>query len=158
GIKRIKRGRGFSFLAANGSVIKNKNERERLLKLAVPPSYTQVWYCTEPNGHLQATGFDSKGKKQYFYHPLWEELRDKNKFSLMEEFGKSLPSFRRKIAYRIKNSENGKEKLLCTMLRILDKTGMRIGNVVSTQTNQTYGLTTLRKKHVSVDNQNIHFE
>ncbi|WP_334129952.1 DNA topoisomerase IB [Sneathiella sp.] len=157
GITRVKCGRGFSFRRVNGKVVKDPKRRARLLALAVPPSYTDVWYCPSPNGHLQATGFDSKGKKQYFYHPLWEELRDRNKFSLMEDFGKELPSFRRKIAYRIKHSEDGKEKLLCAMLRILDKTGMRIGNAVSTETNQTYGLTTLRKQHISVDRETVHF-
>ena len=158
GIQRVKRGRGFSFLSPDGTTIKDKSERERLLAIAVPPTYDKVWYCPIYNGHLQATGFDASAKKQYFYHPAWELLRETSKFSYMERFGEKLPAFRRRINRTLNDADNEKEELLSAMSRILDKTGMRTGNESASQTNKTYGLTTLRKKHVDHDDAALHFE
>ena len=157
GITRIRRGRGFSFHLPDGTLIGDPVERERLLDIAVPPSYTDVIYCSNPEGHLQATGIDSKGNKQYFYHPDYEVLRDRKKFARMPKFGKALPGFRRKVARRLKHSDSEKEKILCAIMRILDGTGMRIGNNSATQNNKTFGLTTLHKKHVTVDEDDIRF-
>jgi DNA topoisomerase-1 len=157
GISRSKRGRGYSFIYPNGQIVKDEKEKQRLKSLAVPPSYEKVWYCPLHNGHLQATGYDSKSKKQYFYHPHWEELREMTKFTAMLEFGKALPSFRRRLADNLKNTELDKETLLCAMARILDRTGMRIGSDLATNLNRTHGLTTLEKKHLSKEDKTIIF-
>lgn len=157
GITRTRRGRGFSFQSANGTLIRDPEERERLLAIAVPPSYEHVVYCLDPDGHLQATGVDSKGNTQYFYHPEYEKLRDRKKFSRLSKFGEALPAFRRKVTRRLKNSDSEKEKVLCAIMRILDGTGMRIGSNSATHNNKTFGLTTLHKKHVSVDEDDIRF-
>lgn len=157
GITRQKRGKGYSFISTNGKVISDPEERERLLAIAVPPSYEKVVYCPKPKGHLQAVGYDSTGNKQYFYHPLWEELRDRKKFSRMSKFGKALPAFRRKVSRRLRNSSSEKERVLCGIVRILDGTGMRVGNKQATTNSKTFGLTTLRKKHVTIDENDIRF-
>jgi len=160
GITRQKRGRGFCFIDAKGQCIGCNEEKTRLKALAVPPSYSDVWYCALPNGHLQATGFDTTAKKQYFYHPAWAQLREKTKFSNMEHFAQNLPAFRRKISYILNHPDefSHKEQLLSAMFRILDNTGMRIGNMKATKTNKTFGLTTLRKKHIDLDSNEVHFE
>ena len=160
GIKRIKRGKGFSFHAPDGTLITNEQERERLKMLAVPPSYNDVWYCPLPNGHLQATGFDTTDKKQYFYHSAWEELREITKFTNMINFANALPSFRRKISYILNHPDefSHKERVLSAMFRILEKTGMRVGSTVAEKRNHTFGLTTLKKKHIIEGDDGIHFE
>lgn len=160
GIKRLKRGRGFSFIDINGNLIKDKKERKRLNSIAVPPTYERVWYCPLPNGHLQATGFDSTEKKQYFYHSYWEQLREMNKFSALLDFGDSLPSFRRKILENLNQFSGRLDKhiVLSAMARILDRTGIRVGNNFASELHNTYGLTTLKKKHVDYDDNYIHLE
>lgn len=158
GIRRVKRGRGFSFLGPDGSLIRDKTERRRLLSVAVPPTYEDVWYCPLMNGHLQATGRDSTSKKQYFYHPQWERLREASKFSAMREFGQALPRFRRAIAVNLRGEESSKRSIIAAMARILDRTGMRVGNDDATISNKTYGLTTLKKEHVERDGSVIHLE
>lgn len=160
GIKRLKRGKGFSFIDVNGQLIKAKEVRKRLLNIAVPPTYENVWYCPLSNGHLQATGYDSTAKKQYFYHNNWEQLREMNKFSAMLNFGESLPSFRRKILENLKLFDGRVDKLslLSAMAKILDRTGIRVGNNFASTVHNTYGLTTLKKKHVDCENNTIHLE
>lgn len=158
GIIRKKCGRGYSYHNSQGECIKNKDELARLKSLAIPPSYSDIWYCDNPNGHIQATGFDSQGKKQYFYHPKWEHLRDIHKFNLMKDFGERLPSIRRKITNKIKNADTQKEHIICVVIRILDKTGMRIGNESAATKNKTHGVTTLRKKHITIEDNKIHFK
>lgn len=160
GIRRRKRGKGFSFIDNKGQLITDEKERERLNCIAVPPTYKKVWYCPLPNGHLQATGYDSTSKKQYFYHNYWEQLREIKKFSAMVCFGASLPSLRRKISekLKIKGDEINKEIVLSAMVRILDRTGIRVGNNLASKLHNTYGLTTLRKKHIECDEDYIHLE
>ncbi len=155
GIRRRKCGRGYSFLDENGKCIKDKDVRDRLLKVAVPPSYTDVWYCPKDNGHLQATGIDGNNKKQYFYHLKWEELRDAVKFNMMPLFGDNLPRFRRRILRQLNDPSSDHDYVLAAMARILDRTGMRVGNEKATKTNNTYGLTTLKEKHVAADDAHI---
>ncbi len=160
GIRRKKRGRGFSFIDTNGQFITDKKERKRLNSIAVPPTYEKVWYCPLPNGHLQATGYDSTSKKQYFYHNYWEQLRDIKKFSAMLHFGEILPSFRRKILEYLNlfDGELDKSSVLSAMARILDRTGIRVGNNFASELHLTYGLTTLKKKHVECEEDYIHLE
>lgn len=157
GITRVKRGRGFSFIYPDGNIIKDKNDKNRLEALAVPPSYDKVWYCPYDNGHLQATGYDSKSKKQYFYHPDWERLRESTKFSSLLEFGQALPAFRRRLASNLKDTDLNKETLVCAMARVLDRTGMRIGSDIATERNQTHGLTTLEKEHLETNDNGVVF-
>lgn len=158
GIRRRRCGRGYSFIDEHGECIKAGDERDRLLKIAVPPSYEDVWYCPKPNGHLQATGFDSKMKKQYFYHPKWEDLRDAVKFNMMYEFGQKLPLFRSRIYRTLKDPKSDHDYVLAGMARILDRTGMRAGNDQASESNKTYGLTTLKKSHVIQNDDRIEFE
>jgi DNA topoisomerase-1 len=159
GIRRLKKGKGFSFLDVTGKTIRCAKERQRLLSVAVPPTYKKVWYCPRPNGHLQATGFDSNDKKQYFYHTSWAALRETRKYDRMCQFGANLPRFRRKVSSLLKDDVDNKDTVLAAMARILDKTGMRVGSALATDLNKTYGLTTLRKKHLHRENDDeIYFE
>lgn len=159
GITRRRRGKGFSFHDPRGGLIKDEGEIARLLGIAVPPSYTDVWYCPLAEGHLQATGTDSKGKKQYFYHAGWAELREQTKFSHMLSFGGKLPAMRRRVRQCVVGADTEKQRLICAMVAILDRTGMRIGSAKAVKTNKTYGLTTLLKRHVEYDEDGrIHFE
>ncbi len=155
GIRRLKRGRGFSYVDKNNKTIKQSDLRKRLEAIAVPPTYKKVWYCPLDNGHLQATGFDSTSKKQYFYHSLWRQIQDAQKFESLYEFGQKLPSFRRKINQQINLKNIDKQTVLATMARLLDKTGMRVGNDKATKKNHTHGLTTLEKKHIDIDENEI---
>lgn len=148
GIRRLKKGKGYCFLDAKGKSIACPKERQRLLSVAVPPTYKNVWYCPKANGHLQATGFDSNDKKQYFYHTSWALLRESRKYERICTFSASLPAFRRKIRQMLKQESDNKETVLAAMARVLDKTGMRVGSTKAASTNKTYGLTTLRKKHL----------
>lgn len=161
GITRRKRGRGFSFYDPNGEIIKDKKERARLLSVAVPPSYEDVWYCPLANGHLQATGLDSNAKKQYFYHDIWAKLKSAHKFSKMEDFALKLPALRQKMRLALAEVEEDerldKTVLLYAMLRVLDRTGMRVGSVQAADNSHTYGLTTLLKQHLDNDGTVVHF-
>jgi DNA topoisomerase-1 len=151
GITRQKRGRGFSYFAPDGNLIRRQSERDRLQAIAVPPTYKNVWYCPEKNGHLQATGFDSQEKKQYFYHETWRKLQDAKKFTALVMFGEKLPTLRRKVSAILNHDKMTEEVVLAGMVRILDRTGMRIGNPVATRENGTHGLTTLHKKNIEAD-------
>lgn len=161
GITRRKRGRGFSFYDPNGEIIKDEKERARLMSLAVPPSYEDVWYCPLAKGHLQATGLDSNEKKQYFYHDVWTKLKSVHKFSKMEGFALRLPALRQKMRLALAEVEEDerldKTVLLYAMLRVLDRTGMRVGSVQAAENAHTYGLTTLLKHHLDSDGAVIHF-
>lgn len=157
GITRMKKGRGFSFIYPDGNIVKTEADKNRLKSLVVPASYEKVWYCPFDNGHLQATGYDSKSKKQYFYHPDWERLRESTKFSSLLEFSQSLPSFRRRLASNLKETDLNKETLVCAMARVLDRTGMRIGSDSATDLNNTHGLTTLEKKHLETQDNELIF-
>jgi len=156
-ITRVKRGRGFSYQDLSGNIINDTTEKKRLQNIAVPPTYNDVLYCTYANGHIQATGKDSKNKKQYFYHPDWEHLREMTKFSFMSEFGKALPRFRRKVNGHLKDTDLDQSTILAAMGRILDRTGMRVGSDTATTTNKTHGLTTLQKEHLHQDGNKIEF-
>jgi DNA topoisomerase I len=156
-IKRIKRGKGFSYLDIEGNVIKNPKILKRIKSLAIPPMWTDVRLCTIENGHLQAVGRDSKGRKQYIYHPGWALLQQNEKFSRMYEFGKSLPKFRKKVIKDLEETGWPKNKILGLMVLILDETGIRIGNKSYLQENGTYGLSTLRRKHLVVEDRELIF-
>ena len=123
--------------------------------IAVPPSYSDVYYCEDENGHLQAIGKDTNEKLQYFYHPEWEELREKVKFSMMIKFGELLPRFRNRIYRILKETDDERQYVLAGMARLLDRTGIRVGSDDAAQNNKTFGLTTLNKKHVEFDGRHV---
>ena len=122
----------------------------RIRKLAIPPAYQDVWICSDPRGHLQATGRDARGRKQYRYHAEWREHRDAAKFDRMLEFGRSLPRIRRRVAQDLRKPGLPREKVLATLVRLLERTLIRIGNEEYARENGSFGLTTLRDRHVRI--------
>jgi DNA topoisomerase-1 len=153
GISRIRRGDAFVYRTPDGRPLRDKAQLERIRRLAIPPAYTDVWICTRPDGHLQATGRDARGRKQYRYHPDWRAARDADKFARMLEFGRVLPKVRRRVqrdlARRV-GDKPSRESVLAALVRLLDTTLMRIGNDEYARTNGSYGLTTLRNRHANV--------
>jgi DNA topoisomerase-1 len=149
GIARLKRGKGFCYLGPDRKRITEARVLERIRKLAIPPAYTEVWICTKERGHLQATGRDARRRKQYRYHPDWRSTRDHGKFSKMIEFGKQLPRLRRRLKQDLALPGLPKLKVLAVIVTLLDETLIRVGNEEYARTNRSYGLTTLRNKHVT---------
>lgn len=156
GILRSKKGKGFYFLYQNKPV-KSKEQLDRIRKLAIPPAWTEVWICPLENGHLQATGKDTLHRKQYRYHPLWGVLRNETKFHRLYEFGKALPNLRLKLENDIASKELGEEKVLATVISLMERTYIRIGSSDYEKQYGSYGLTTLKDKHVEVNGQSVHF-
>jgi len=157
GIRRRRRGRGFQYLDAHGRTITDREERARIDALAVPPAWTDVWICPSPNGHLQATGRDARGRKQYRYHPRWRELRDEAKYDRMLAFAAALPRIRRRVDRDIARNALSKPRVVATIVRLLDETGIRVGNDEYARENGSFGLTTMRKRHVEVEGSRIAF-
>jgi DNA topoisomerase-1 len=158
GIRREKKGRDFQFIGANGRVIKNEADVRRIRKLAIPPAWTDVWICPDPNGHLQATGRDDRGRKQFRYHSRWREVRDENKYNRMIEFAKALPRIRERTAKDLAKPGLPLEKVLATVVRILETGVIRIGNEEYAKQNNSFGLTTMRDRHVRVRGSEMRFE
>ncbi|HZX67716.1 MAG TPA: hypothetical protein VFE70_02475, partial [Candidatus Elarobacter sp.] len=154
---RLKRRGGFSFVAADGKPITDKGEIARIKALAVPPAYTDVWICPQANGHLQATGRDARGRKQYRYHKRWRAVRDENKFDRMIEFAKALPAIRNAVARDIALAGMPREKVLATIVSLTAQTAIRIGNEEYARENDSYGLTTMREEHVDVKGSRVRF-
>ena len=150
GIRRRRRGRGFSYQTDSGTSVRGKAELERIRSLAIPPAWTDVWICSKPTGHLQATGRDAKGRKQYRYHPRWREVRDANKYALLGAFGHSLPDLRDRIDAELRQTGLPRAKVLAVVVRLLDDTLVRVGNREYADDNETYGLTTITPDHVDV--------
>ena len=148
GIERRKRGKGFYYLGPDHRPVKEARTLERIRKLAIPPAYTDVWICTKERGHLQATGRDARHRKQYRYHPEWRSTRDDGKFTKMIEFGAQLPKLRRRLKQDLSLPGLPKNKVLAVIVTLLDETLIRVGNEEYARSNQSYGLTTLRNKHV----------
>ena len=148
GIRRRRAGAGFRYLDAAGRPVADASTLERIRRLAIPPAYERVWICANPRGHLQATGYDARGRKQYRYHADWRSARDGSKFSRMAEFGEALPRLRRRMARDLKRPGLPREKVLAAIAGLLDVTRIRIGNDEYARSNGSYGLTTLRNHHV----------
>ena len=157
GIRRVKRRGGFSFVGTDGKAITDKGEIARIRSLAVPPAYTDVWICPLANGHLQATGRDARGRKQYRYHKRWRAVRDENKFDRMIEFAKALPAIRAALARDIALPGMPREKVLATIVSLMATTAIRVGNEEYARENDSYGLTTLREEHVDVRGATVRF-
>ncbi|MCW7536320.1 DNA topoisomerase IB [Aquabacterium sp. A7-Y] len=150
GLTRVRRGKGFAYLDAEGRPVRDKAELQRIRQLAIPPAYTDVWICPLPEGHLQATGRDARGRKQYRYHPSWHAQRDADKFDRMAAFGAALPRLRARVQRDLALPGLSREKVLATLVHLLDTTYLRIGNDEYARTNGSYGLTTLRDRHADV--------
>ena len=153
GISRLKRGSGFVYRDARGRKLTDAAELGRIRALAIPPAYTDVWICEHPNGHLQATGLDARGRKQYRYHRRWREQRDARKFDRLLEFGSALPRIRARVALDLASVDGPglvREQVLATIVRLLDTTLARVGNDEYARENHSFGLTTLRSRHVDV--------
>jgi DNA topoisomerase-1 len=158
GIRRKKSGSGFRYVAPDGTVIKDSAQLARIRALAIPPAYTDVWICSTPNGHIQATGRDARGRKQYRYHPKWRETRDETKFGRIIAFSEALPRIRERLEQDLSKPGLPREKVLATVVRLLDCTGIRIGNDEYARSNRSFGLTTLQDRHVEVSGSSIRFE
>jgi len=158
GFRRIRRGRGFSYVAPDGKPLTDETHLARIRKLAIPPAYRDVWICLSPRGHLQATGYDARGRKQYRYHARWRSHRDAQKFDHILEFGRALPRIRRRVAQDLRKQGLPRERVLATIVRLLDMTLVRVGNEEYARANGSFGLTTLRNRHVSVSGATLHFE
>lgn len=156
GINRLKKGKGFVYIHDN-KPLKEKAEIERIRKLAIPPGWTNVWICPNENGHIQATGFDIRGRKQYRYHAMWNTLRNETKFHRLYEFGKVLPSIRLKLEEDLIKKELNDEKVLATVVSLMERTYIRVGNDEYEKLNGSYGLTTLKDNHVKVEGDKILF-
>jgi DNA topoisomerase-1 len=150
GFSRRLRGGHFIYFDTRGRRITDARVVQRIRKLAIPPAYESVWICPHANGHLQATGRDARGRKQYRYHPQWREHRDATKFDRMLEFGKALPRLRRRVAQDLRAPGLPKQKVLATIVRLLECTLIRVGNEEYARSNGSFGLTTLRDRHVEL--------
>jgi DNA topoisomerase-1 len=158
GNRRVRRGRGFSYHRPNGDLITEGRVIDRISALAIPPAWTDVWICTDPRGHLQATGRDARGRKQYRYHPGWRSVRDADKFDSLLDFGLRLPKLRKRVEADLTQRGHPSTKVLAVVVGLLDDTLIRIGNREYARDNDTYGLTTLRPDHVTVNGRSALFE
>ncbi len=157
GIQRKRVGKHFSYIGLDGKPIHDPDKLQRIKKLGIPPAWTNVWISPNEQGHIQATGRDAKGRKQYRYHPRWREVRDETKYDRLISFGESLPVIRERVAHDLSLSGLPYEKVLATIVRLLDTTLIRIGNEEYARENDSYGLTTMRSHHVDVNGSKVHF-
>ena len=158
GFQLLKKGNKITYLDTQGKTITDEKTLERIRKLVIPPAWTDVWICPSPNGHLQATGRDAKGRKQYIYHPQWQQTRNQTKFGRMIAFGKKLPDIRKKIEEDLRLRDMKQRKVIAIALNLMDHSLIRIGNKYYAKSNKSYGLTTLRDKHVKINGSEIKFE
>lgn len=157
GIARRRAGKSFSYTAADGKVLRDKAVLARIRGLVIPPAWTDVWISPHPHGHLQATGRDARGRKQYRYHPRWREVRDEAKYDRLVPFAESLPRIRARTDEDLQLPGLPRAKVLATVVRLLEMTLIRIGNEEYARTNHSFGLTTLRDRHVDVDGAKLTF-
>src|SRR5260221_2699568 len=157
GIGRKRAGTGWAYYAPNGARIRDADKRRRLGRLAIPPGWTDVWICPDPDGHIQATARDARGRKQYRYHASYREACDKSKFRHMLEFSEILPRLRERVERDLRADDHSRRQILATVVRLLDKTLIRVGNDEYARENRSFGLTTLRRRHVRVDGTLLRF-
>lgn len=158
GLRRVNRGQGFSYLDATGSQVHDKDVLDRIASLAIPPAWTDVWICASSRGHLQATGRDERGRKQYRYHRRWREVRDEAKYDRLIAFGHALPTIRARTSADIALRGLPRAKVLAVVIQLLEGTLIRIGNEEYARENHSFGLTTMRTRHVDVDGSQVTFE
>lgn len=157
GIRRLRSGNGFRYVDAEGHAVRDEETLARIRGLVIPPAWDDVWICARANGHLQATGRDARGRKQYRYHPRWREIRDEAKFERLAEFGEALPRLRKRIAADMRKHGLRREKVLAAVVRLLETTLIRVGNDEYARENGSYGLTTLRTRHADVHASHVCF-
>src|SRR5437773_9932836 len=148
GYGRRAKGKHFQYFDTEGKLIRDEQRLLRIKRLAIPPAWTNVWICPSPNGHVQATGRDARGRKQYRYHERWREIRDENKYDRLVNFGKALPKIRRRLKKDLARSRLPREKVLATIVQLLARSLIRIGNEEYAKKNKSFGLTTMRNHHV----------
>ncbi|MEA2645141.1 MAG: topoisomerase, partial [Chloroflexota bacterium] len=157
GVRRLRAGKGFRYVDPDGRAVRGREELARIAALVIPPAWTDVWICPHPRGHIQATGRDARGRKQYRYHERWREVRDADKFERMMAFGRALPRIRRRVARDLNRRGLPRERVLATVVRLLDQTLIRVGNEEYARENRSFGLTTLRNRHVDVKGAEVRF-
>jgi DNA topoisomerase-1 len=157
GIRRIKRGKDFAYLDPQGRKIRDRETLQRIRSLVIPPAWTRVWICPLANGHLQVTGRDARGRKQYRYHPRWREVRDEAKYGKLVAFGAVLPRIRSRVKADLSLPGLPRRKVLAVVARLLEATLIRVGNEEYARTNGSFGLTTLRNRHVRIKKGIVHF-
>ncbi len=150
GVRRKRSGKHFAYVDTTGKAVRDEEVLSRIRALAIPPAYEDVWICPVPNGHIQATGRDARGRKQYRYHARWREIRDETKYGRMLDFAKALPAIRKRVEKDLRLTGMPREKLLAAVVRLLETTTIRIGNEEYARENQSFGLTTLQNKHAKV--------
>jgi DNA topoisomerase-1 len=156
GIQRVKAGRAFRYLGPQGKPVKSR-DLKRIRSLVIPPAWRDVWICPDPRGHLQATGRDARGRKQYRYHPRWREVRDDTKYGRLIQFGRALPAIRRRTEADLRLTGLPRPKVLAAVVKLLEKTFIRVGNDEYARDNRSYGLTTMRDGHVKVSGSTVRF-
>lgn len=155
GIARVRRGRGFIYVDASGTRVTDEDTLERIRALVIPPAWQDVWICPLPNGHIQAVGTDARGRKQYRYHDAWRQMRDREKFEEMVNFARALPRVRKKAAWQLRGREPSRERVLAGAVRLLDRGFFRVGGEEYAVENETYGLATMLKRHVTLGPGNV---
>jgi len=158
GITRKPKDGDFAYYDNEGKQVKNKSTLDRLKSLAIPPAWRKVWICAQPNGHLQATGIDARGRKQYKYHPTWRSDRDEAKFERLLSFGQVLPKIRAQVDRDLRLPDLAREKVIATVVRLLEISLIRIGNEAYAKENNSFGLTTMRNRHVAVKGSTVKFQ
>jgi DNA topoisomerase-1 len=157
GIRRKRAGKGWSYIGPDGKPIRDAGELKRINALAIPPAYTDVWICPDPRGHIQATGRDAKGRKQYRYHQRWRDVRDETKYGRMIGFAQALPAMRQRVEHDLSLPGLPREKVLAAVVRLLETTLIRVGNDEYAKTNKSFGLTTMRDRHVDIEGSSVRF-
>jgi DNA topoisomerase IB len=158
GLRRVRRGRGFSILDGDGERVEDPEVLTRVAELVIPPAWQNVWICPYPGGHIQATGIDQRGRKQYLYHPRWRARRDQAKFEDMIVFARTLPRLRERVERDLAREDFSKDHVLAMAVRLLDRGFFRIGTEDYAVTNETYGLATMKKRHVEVRDGDLYFD
>ena len=158
GIRRMRVGKGFRYVTSQGRRVHDPADLSRIRSLAIPPAWNDVWICPSPRGHIQAVGRDARRRKQYRYHSRWREVRDATKYEQLIAFGEGLPALRRRVERDLRRPALPREKVLATVVRLLETTLMRVGNEEYARTNQSFGLTTLRDRHVDIAGQTLEFQ
>jgi DNA topoisomerase-1 len=157
GIRRTRAGRGFRYTGPDGKTVRDQETLARIKSLVIPPAWVRVWICPVANGHLQATGRDARGRKQSRYHPRWREVRDGTKYERMKDFAAALPAIRARVQEDLGRQGLPREKVLATIVSLMEQTHIRVGNAEYAKENGSYGLTTMRNKHVEVDGATVTF-
>lgn len=157
GVRRRRRGKGFSYIDTGGRTISDPAVRKRIEALAIPPAWTDVWICPSPHGHIQATGRDDRGRKQYIYHPRWSEVSSRTKFDRLRAFGESLTRIRQRVRKDLGQRSLTRTRILAAVVEILDRTQIRVGNREYADENGSLGVTTLRNRNVAVSGDSICF-